>query len=58
MDCPDNCGCKITMNRNTQDIQRIWKAINWMTKSVIVSSGMIILFVLTSAVNYFLKFLP
>lgn len=58
MNCPENCGCKVMMNRNAKDIQRIWKAINWMTKSVIVSSGMVILFIVTSVVNYILKILP
>lgn len=58
MNCPPNCGCKVIMERNAQDIQTIFKAINRMIWSVVISSGMFILYMFTIGINFILKHLP
>lgn len=54
MDCPPNCGCKYTMKRNAEDIQTLFKAINRMIWAVVVSSSMIVLYMMVMGINYIL----
>jgi hypothetical protein len=57
MNCPPNCGCKVIMERNEQDIQTISKSINRMIWSVVVSSGMFVLYMLVVGANFILSHL-
>ena len=57
MNCPDNCGCKVMMHRNAEDIQTLFKAINRMIWAVVISSSTIVLYMLVIGVTYIMKHL-
>lgn len=51
----NNCGCRVQIVRNASDIRDVWTAIDRMRNWVIVSSGSVLLFVLTAIVNYIIS---